>query len=54
MNPHRTKMSNCYSSANRKVCDGNVAPSVRGSVLPKSVRVNLGMANASLKERVAP
>ena len=47
-------MSDCYSSANRKVCNGNVPPSVRGSVLPKLVRVNLGMANASLKEHIAP
>ena len=44
----------CYSFATRKGCDGNVAPSVQGSVSPKSVRVNLGVANASLKERVAP
>ena len=44
----------CYSFANRKVCDGNVAPSVQGSVLPKSVWMKLGVANASSKERVAP
>ena len=44
----------CYSFATRKGCDGNVAPSVQGSVPPKSVRVNLGVANASLKERAAP
>ena len=51
-NPHRTKIAILLPIG--KYAREKLAPSVRRSVLPKLVRVNLGVANGSLKERVPP